>query len=392
MRVTGVIAEYDPFHRGHAHHLKIAREASRADYVVAVMSCCFTQRGIVSLLPPDDRVRMALLNGADAVIALPAMWSVRDAEHFALGGVRLLQGIGCDAISFGCETDDLPLLQRTARMLEDPTPAMLAAIHGRLDHGLGYPAAVAAALKVVMPDAEALLSSPNNTLAIAYLRAMERLGASMDAVPVRREGSYHATALGEVLPSASAVRGAIRRGDWLAAEKALPDHTRGILRDAVMCGRVAKEHALSQALLYRLRTMSDDEWHDLPGLSEGIGDRLRNAAMQAADEEELFRIASSKRYPTARLRRLAAHALLGLTEDLLEDTPLPPAAWLLGFRNGAEPLVRAMSGGALPLLTRAADLPQDASWFQAEARAWDLRALACGMPSGSAFAHKLVKV
>lgn len=101
MRVLGVIAEYNPFHRGHAYHLTQARRAARADYVVAVMSGCFTQRGDAAMLSPGDRARMALYCGADAVFALPAVWAVRDAEHFALGGVALLDGLGVDAISFG---------------------------------------------------------------------------------------------------------------------------------------------------------------------------------------------------------------------------------------------------------------------------------------------------
>ena len=142
MRTLGVIAEYDPFHLGHAHQLAEARARSGADRVIAVMSGCFTQRGEAALLSPDARASMALSCGADAVFLLPAMWSLRDAEHFALGGVRLLQLLGCDAISFGCEHADLPLLQRTALALESPSPAMLAATHSRLDAGMPYPRAV----------------------------------------------------------------------------------------------------------------------------------------------------------------------------------------------------------------------------------------------------------
>ena len=110
MRILGIIAEYNPFHSGHAHHLREARRVSGADHVVVVMSSCFTQRGEAALLSPADRARMALSCGADAVFALPACWAVRDAEHFALGGVALLQALGCNAISFGAETADLPAL------------------------------------------------------------------------------------------------------------------------------------------------------------------------------------------------------------------------------------------------------------------------------------------
>ena len=118
MRVVGVIAEYNPFHLGHAYHLAQARQLANADAIVVVMSSVFTQRGDAALLSPADRARMALSAGADAVFALPAAWAVRDAEHFALGGISILTGLGCDAISFGTESTDLSALQTAARLLE----------------------------------------------------------------------------------------------------------------------------------------------------------------------------------------------------------------------------------------------------------------------------------
>ena len=169
MRIVGVIAEYNPFHSGHAHQLRQAREAAHADAVVAVMSGCFVQRGDAAIVSPAIRAKMALQNGADAVILLPALWSVRDAEHFALGGVHLLTGLGCDALSFGAETADLPLLQAAVDALESLD--LPAAIQPHLSAGLPYPAALSAAMAEIAPDAARVLQSPNNTLGVCYLRA-----------------------------------------------------------------------------------------------------------------------------------------------------------------------------------------------------------------------------
>ncbi|MBR4080705.1 MAG: nucleotidyltransferase family protein, partial [Clostridia bacterium] len=166
MRVVGVIAEYNPLHLGHMHHLQAAKEAAQADYAVCVMSGCFVQRGEAAVLSPADRARMALMSGADAVILLPALWSLRDAEHFALGGVSLLRDLGCDAISFGAEDADLPRLTAAARLLEAPDEAFSAALHRHLDAGLPHPAAVAAAAQETVPGLGGLLSTPNNTLAV----------------------------------------------------------------------------------------------------------------------------------------------------------------------------------------------------------------------------------
>lgn len=390
MRVVGVIAEYNPFHRGHARHLRAAREAAGADAVVAVMSGCFVQRGEAALLSPSARARMALSCGADAVVALPALWSLRDAEHFALGGVALLDGLGVDAIAFGAETAELPLLSHTAALLEAPDERLHAELCRGLNAGLPHPAAVSRAAEVVQPGLGALLSSPNNVLAVSYLRAMRRLGSSMTAHPIPRQGDYHATMLDGGMPSATAVRGAVLRGDWRGACRALPPEAAAILQQEALSGHIHRPDGLDQALLYRLRAMDTAAWHGLPGLSEGLEDRLRAAARCSATREALLEAAKARRYPRARLARLCAQALLGITQADLDAQPLPDAALLLGFRRDAEGLLARLSGGRLPLLTRAASYP-DCRWMAIEALAYDLWALPCGMPSGMLFTQGLAR-
>lgn len=392
MRTVGVIAEYDPFHLGHAHQLREAKRLSGAEGVVVVMSGCFTQRGEAAILSPHERARMALENGADVVIALPALWSLRDAEHFALGGVSLLNDLGVSHISFGAEDDDLPRLESLALAMENPSPSMLAAIHSRLDAGFSFPAALQSAIELLLPDAAPLLSSPNNTLAVCYLRAILHLDAPMTAVPVRRTGAYHDTQTNGAASSATSVRAAIRRGDWQAAAEAVPPTVYDALRQADADGRLLPPAALDQALLYRLRTMEEDAWHELPGLSEGIEDRLRKAAAAAVDRESLLDAAGTRRYPRARLSRLCTHALLGFDQDLLDDTVLPPAALLLGFRRDAQHLLRQMDRGVIPLISKPAAYDRSQPWFRAEQRAWDIWALGCGRPAGLLFTEKMVVV
>lgn len=390
MRILGVIAEYNPFHSGHAYHLRQARQASGADYVVAVMSSCFTQRGEAALLSPADRARMALENGADAVFALPACWAVRDAEHFALGGVALLKGLGVDAISFGAETADLPQLAACARLLEQPDAAFTAALRRHMDSGLPYPAALSAAMEEALPDAGALLASPNNTLAVCYLRSMLRLKAQMDVYPIPRCGSYHATGLTDALPSATALRGAIHRGDWAGCSAHLPAYA--ILQNAALDGRLMRPDGLDQALLYRLRTMHSSQWATLPDLSEGIEDRLRAAARTAPTREALLLAAKTRRYPHARLSRLCTHALLDITQAQLDAEPLPTAAWLLGFRQEARPLLAQLKQNGFPIIGKAADYTTDEAWFRTELLAYDLWALGCGLPAGLGYTQGVVRV
>lgn len=386
-RILGVICEYNPFHLGHAHHLQQARNAAQADYVVAVMSSCFTQRGDPALLSPRARAEMALHCGADAVFALPAAWAVRDAEHFALGGVSLLKQLGCNAISFGSEQAEAAPLHALAELLHSPTDAFSAALQQRLTAGIPYPAALSAAAEEVCPGAEQILATPNSTLALCYLRAMQTLNAPMDVVPIRRSSPYHATALTEALPSATALRGAILRGDWARAASAMPAPACVILQEEAAAGRIHRPEALDAALLSRLRTMTTEDYSALPDVSEGIERRMMEAAQAACTRANLLKAAKTRRYPYARLSRLATHALLGFTHDALRQAELP-APWLLGYRSQARPLLAHLSAHT-PLLTRSAELTAQ-PWFAAECRAWDLWALGAGLPAGLAKSGRLV--
>ena len=385
MRVVGVIAEYNPFHLGHAHHLAQARKLAGADAVVVVMSSVFTQRGDAAILSPAARARMALQCGADAVFALPAAWAVRDAEHFALGGVSILACLGCDAISFGTEVVDIAKLQEAACLLEQPDDAFRASLQALLDNGTPHPAALSAAMEAMLPGCGTLLNTPNSTLAVCYLRAMLRMGCNMDVVPVQRIGRYHDSALTQAMPSATALRGAILRGDWPSVRTSMSEEACAILHAEAEKGCIHHPNALDSALLYRLRTMSRADYAALPDLSEGIENRLAAAAETARSREELLQSAKTRRYPYARLSRLATHALLGFTDDFLHTAALPQAAWLLGFRRDARELFTHFKAhGTLPIIAKAADLDRSAPWVQAELRAWDIWGLGAGLPAGLA--------
>ncbi len=387
MRIVGVIAEYNPFHSGHAHHLDEARRRTKADSVVAVMSGCFVQRGDAAILSPAVRAEMALKNGADAVLLLPAMWSVRNAEHFALGGVSLLNSLGCDCIAFGAETADSSALSAAANLLE--TDATVSSLHAQLARGLPYPAALSAAISDISPEAATILASPNNTLAVCYLRAMTRLRSAMSAVPILRESNYHASAISGALSSAAAIRSAILRGDWQAAQSAMPESAINLLMNQAAVQHLHRPEALDLVLLSRLRTMSDEDFAHLPDLSEGIENRLRRAANAAVTRESLLQAAKTRRYPYARLSRLATYALLGITADLLTESPLPPAAVLLGYRRDCTGLLSQLSHGQIPLLSPSACNRHDA-WFQIEERAWQLWALGAGLPGDLLLRYRVI--
>lgn len=372
--IVGIICEYDPFHRGHRRQFDLIRAQLPGARIVCAMSGPFTQRGMPALHSPADRARAALEAGADLVLELPCAFAVRDAEHFALGGVSLLTRLGfVTHLSFGAE-DDLDALLPAAALLDAPTPAFQAALKAALDRGASFAAAQGEALSACLPAPRpASWEKPNNILALCYLRALRRLESPLLSLPVRREGDYHASALeGQRWPSATAVRAAFLGGD-LAAARAACGYD---LPAAPVC----RPGALDAVLLYKLRTQSARALACLPDCTEGLENRLKTCAARAATREELLSLLKTRRYAYTRLSRLCCHALLDVTAGLLAAHPLPTYARLLGLRRGA--LNGELRQSALPLPARAADLNPDDPLAALDLRAYDLWALGAGLAQG----------
>lgn len=364
MRVCGIIAEYDPFHRGHLHHLSEARRLAQADFVVCVLSTAFTQRGLPGLFSTHDRARMALQSGADLVLGMPVSASCAQANRFAMGGVGTLQGLGVVThLSFGVESAALPYLEEAARLLHRDDEALGALRRQGLQQGKSFARAQGEALSQVLRGVPpALLSQPNFVLGTGYLQAMLSLGAAFELAPVPRMGSYHDTSVAP-LPSATAVRQALLRGDWQGVARAVPHESLQVIQEAVWQGQLHRPEGLDRVLLHHLLTQGVQ-----PGtaeISEGLEQRILQKARQAGSRAELVELVKSKRYPHARISRALSSALLGLCDA----PPAPPAyARMLGFRKRAAPLLTAIKRSGFPLFDRPArsNLPGIAQDMRAE--------------------------
>ena len=379
MRVCGVICEYNPFHRGHALHLARARALSGADYVICVMSGSVTQRGSFARHDKWTRAHMALCGGADLVLELPTRFACAPAQDFAQGGVSLLHALGTlTHLSFGCEAESLPYLDAAVRVLKEESPAFRQALREGLDAGLPYPRARAQAAQRISgtENLEEIISRPNAALAIEYLRA---LPDSIIPVPIVREGcGYHDTSLG-ALSSATAVRAALRDGHLHDALSAVPAPQLLASCEAAHC--IHEEDALTQALLYRLRTMTADELSRIAGVEEGLEHRFLAAAKYAVTRDELILSVKSRRYTYARLSRICANILLDVTQDFADAHPRAAYARILGFKKEASPLLRILKEDAsIPLITKAADFDRSHPLFALDVRAQDLWSLGCQSP------------
>jgi len=362
VRIAGIIAEYNPFHSGHAWHIARTREAGY-DYVIVCMGGHFTQRGEAAMLSKWDRARMALACGADAVFELPTLFAVRTADAFARGGVGILEGLGADTLSFGSEITDLELLKSVAALRECEPGAVSEAVSGHLALGMSHARAWGEAVGAYLGISPEILNRPNAVLAVEYVRALAAGSWRMMPLAIPRQGGYHDTALG-AFASATAIRAAFARGDVAGALAAIPEAARPwAIPDAL--------HPMDDMLLYRLRGMSTEALAALPDAGEGLEHRLYRLCREASGREALLDALKCKRYTRARLSRMLTHALLGIDRAALQAVPRPAYARLIGMRRDAGRLLDALKARAsLPIVSRAAALRGDAC-FEWECRATD---------------------
>ena len=218
MKIVGIIAEYNPFHKGHEFHIEKAKKITGADAAIIIMSGDYVQRGIPSIMPKHLRTQMALACGADVVLELPVCYATGSAEYFATGAVSLLEALGCvDYLCFGSECGEIKILQQIADVLCKETELYKVLLQKHLKNGNAFPAARKLAfieylgknksLSCIPEQISAILDSPNNILAIEYLKALSFLNSSIEPVTITREGAgYHDQTLGGLFSSASALR------------------------------------------------------------------------------------------------------------------------------------------------------------------------------------------
>lgn len=375
MSVAGIICEYDPLHTGHAYLMAQAREAG-AEAVVCAMSGSFTQRGGFAVADKLARAEMAVSCGADLVLELPTVWAMSTAERFARGGVELLTRTGVvTELMFGSECGDLAALRRAADCLESPEfTVSLAALP---EDGRTFAARRQAALAALLGAEEAaLLASPNNTLAVEYLRAVRRLGSPLTAWTVRRTGAQHGEEASGGFASASWLRQLLAAGETEQAAAYMPPAAADILRREQAAGRVADPSLCERAILSRLRTMTAGDWRQYDGGGEGLGNRLYQASRTGGTLAEVLAAAKTKRYPLARLRRMVLAAWLMLPEP----PERAPYLRVLAANETGRRLLRQMRNAGTPVLTKPADVSllggEAEALFAVESRCTDLYVLA----------------
>lgn len=345
-RVLGIIAEYNPFHNGHMYHLQKAKEQSGAQYCICVMSGNFVQRGNTSIVNKWKKAEMALLNGVDLVIELPTIYSVASAEGFSLGAIKLLNNLKIvDAISFGTETSDFAALNNISSIVNEEPMKYKSILNSEIKKGLSFPKARENALMLYLNDNKRydnILNTPNNILAIEYLKALKKIKSTIQPIPVKREKVYYNdNVIVDEFASATAIRKLLKNEEFSEIRKVVPKSTYQILKKETELGNVVLDLSrYEKEIIYNLRRMTVSEIAELPDVNEGLEHSLKNAANYSNDITNLINIVKTKRYTVTRIQRILICALLGITKrDVGMAKKTEPYIRVLGFNEKGKELI-----------------------------------------------------
>ncbi len=345
-KVIGIIAEYNPFHNGHLYHLQKSLQMTHSSYSVAVVSGNFTQRGSTSLVDKWAKAEIAIKNGIDLVLELPLLYSISSAENFAEGAIKILDSLKVvDYLSFGSESGDISTLNMIADILYKEPKAYKNILSHELSKGLSFPKARENALLMYLNDIRRfsnVLSSPNNILGIEYLKALKKLKTPITPITIERyNAGYHDTSYNGNVASATAIRNIVKNNGWNILRKVVPENTFSTLLENIKVGHVVPDLSVfEKQIIYNLRKMSIQEIAELPDVSEGLENAIKNAANSCNSVVEFLNIIKSKRYTNTRIQRILLYALLGITKkDMALSKKAIPYVRVLGFNNKGKYLI-----------------------------------------------------
>lgn len=354
MKTVGIIAEYNPFHNGHAYHISETRKRVGEDVtVVVVMSGDFVQRGETAVFNKYVRAEAACRCGADLVLELPLPWSLSSAEGFAKAGLEILDAFGIDILSFGCESTNLSELTEVAEiLLRDDLPVL---VRSQLKK---YPeTSFASARQVVVEELLGkkmdFMSQPNSILAIEYLKTIKKEKLSVSPLAIQRYGSQHDELGGDSFPSASELRSRITESKSITGM--LPYSAESLYLRELDAGRgVTAAERLDLLMLSRLRFLEEGDYLTLPDVDEGLARRIVHAVKREKDYSSILRTVSTRRYPLSRIRRVLFYAALGIKEDDMKRNP--SYLRVLAFNDRGQELLHNRKETSLPILTKPAQV------------------------------------
>ena len=354
MKVLGIIAEYNPFHNGHLYHLRESKKNIGADFVIAVMSGNFVQRGEPALINKWERAKVAIENGIDLVIELPVAFACNNSELFAKGAIEILNGLGCVThISFGSEEGTLDNLKMIASVLATENDAFKEALRENLQAGSSFAKARERAVNSATGiNFSEIIKGSNNILAIEYLKQLELTKSNIIPVTLKRKGpAYNDKGSSGDFASATLIRDILKtKGD---VRFYVPEIT---LNSINKQKQLLYLEDFSQVIFSKLLQFPNNELKEIYSVSEGLENRIKNQIRRSDDIQKLIDSVISKRYTETRMKRVLIHSLLNLDKYKFNEIINNKVNYcrVLGFsRNGAKllRLIKKEELNDLPVIT-----------------------------------------
>lgn len=370
--ILGIIAEYNPFHNGHLYHLKESKRKCNAKYVVAIISGNFTQRGDASIVNKFEKAKMAIENGIDMVIELPTLYSISSAENFADGAIKILNELNfITHISFGSESGNINQLNNIASILTDEPEEFSKLLKEELRKGSSFPVARQNAIEKFLNltnknEFNKLLKSPNNILAIEYLKALKKTKSNITPITIERKNvDYYSENIVENFASSTKIRKEISENLNMYTNimdinnmdinnmnmnnmdvnmdmflnSCMPKKSYDIIKENIEKGNCIQSlKCFEDMIFYKLRSMQINEIKELPDVCEGLENVIKKASNETNSLEDLINKCKSKRYTRTRIQRILIYALLGITRQDMEmsENVNPYIRVLAVNKNGRE--------------------------------------------------------
>lgn len=339
-KVLGIVAEYNPFHNGHLYHLEQAKKITGSNYIVAIISGNFTQRGSTSLFYKWSKAKTALQCGVDLVIELPVLYSISSAENFADGAIKILDSLKVlDYIAFGAETANVDILNSIADVLLREPKEYKNLLSQELQKGISFPQARQNALVAYLNDSRkyaTVLSSPNNILGVEYLKALKKYRSKISPIAIERyEAGYNDLGYTANIASATAIRNMVKNNGFEILKNLMPAPSYATLMESIKNGHLVPDLSVfEKQIIYNLRRMSTSQIAQLPDVSEGLEFSLKNTANSCSNLVDFLNIIKSKRYTSTRIQRILLYSLLGITKkDMDLSKKVQPYVRVLGFNE-----------------------------------------------------------
>ena len=334
MKKIGIIAEFNPFHNGHKYLIDNVKKMYPESIIIAVISGNFTQRADSSIMNKWDKTKVALLNGIDLVAELPYEYTVNGADDFAFASVKILNELKIDTLVFGSESDDVEVLKNIAKEQLDENYKEKVKI--QLKKGINYPTALNNALSKK-------IDSPNDILALSYIREIIKNNYNIDFISIKRTNSYHDKELNNKITSATSIRENIHNKD---INKYMPSNSYKLLKENISLTEMYFPY-----LKYKIISEIDnlDKYHEV---CEGIENKIKKEIFNSNSLDELIHNINSKRYTYSKIKRMLLNILVSFTKEENENKIINYIR-ILGFnKNGQKHLNSIKKEVNIPIYTK----------------------------------------